>query len=263
MRTMPEMSDLFQPVEEAIRHNLLPALTGRTGLDDLEISFNYQKSPSTTSSPRRTGHYGPHKESDEPLPQLQANYSYPHQSYYPTKRTCSSNNSAEQATIKQQVKLARRKDLTDEARRLHEELPPKMPRAMDLGYEKGASSWLMTLPLKEHNFAFPKGSFCNALSLRYGWRPPHLPSHCVCGSTFSTEHAFSCPCSGLPSIRHNDVHDITAKLLTEVCPNVETEPALQPLTGEKLSHITSNQDTGTNIKVIFSDSVAFPYPLLK
>ena len=34
---------------------------------------------------------------------------------------------------------------------------------------------------------------------------------------------------GLPSIRHNNIRDFTAKLLTEVCPNVEIEPALQPL----------------------------------
>ena len=79
----------------------------------------------------------------------------------------------------------------------------------------------------------------DALCLRYGWTPPHLPSHCVCGSTFSTEHALSCPCGGLPSIRHNNIRDFTAKLLTEVCPNVEIEPALQPLTGERLAFRTA------------------------
>ena len=37
-----------------------------------------------------------------------------------------------------------------------------------LGSEKGASSWLMTLPISEHGFALPKGSFRDALCLRYG-----------------------------------------------------------------------------------------------
>ena len=90
----------------------------------------------------------------------------------------------------------------------------------------------MTLPIEEHNFAFTKGLFRDALCLRYDWTPPH---YCVCGSTFSTEHALSCPCGGLPSIRHNNIREFTAKLLTEVCPNVEIEPALQPLTGERLT----------------------------
>ena len=36
MRTMPSMSDLFFPVEEAIRCNFLPVLTGRTELNDFK-----------------------------------------------------------------------------------------------------------------------------------------------------------------------------------------------------------------------------------
>ena len=36
MRTVPDVSELFQPLEDAIRHKLLPALTGRTGLTDQE-----------------------------------------------------------------------------------------------------------------------------------------------------------------------------------------------------------------------------------
>ena len=146
---------------------------------------------------------------------------------------------SEQLVIKQRVKMERRRLLAGEASRLHEVLPPKLQRAMDLGREKGASSWLVTLPIEEHNFALPKGSFRDALCLRHGWTPPHIPAHCVCGSTFSTEHALSCPCGGLPSIRHNNIRDFTAKLLTEVCPNVEIEPALQPLTGERLTSRTA------------------------
>ena len=42
---------------------------------------------------------------------------------------------------------------------------------MDLAQEKGASSWLTTLPLKEFNFALHKGAFRDAVALRYGWQP--------------------------------------------------------------------------------------------
>ena len=41
---------------------------------------------------------------------------------------------------------------------------------------------------------------------------------------------------GFPTIRHNEVRDLTARLLSEVCHNVTTEPHLQPLTGESMRH---------------------------
>uniref|UniRef100_A0A1X7TEM9 Uncharacterized protein n=1 Tax=Amphimedon queenslandica TaxID=400682 RepID=A0A1X7TEM9_AMPQE len=97
--------------------------------------------------------------------------------------------------------------------------------------ERGASSWLTVLPIKEHGFTLHKGDFRDALCLRYGWSPPLLPSHCVCGHNFSVEHALNCKCGGFPSIRHNELRDITADLLTEVCHNVLIEPPLQPITG--------------------------------
>ena len=45
-------------------------------------------------------------------------------------------------------------------------------------------------------------------------------THCVCVSAVSVEHALICKCGGFPSLRHNEVRDITADLLTETCPNV-------------------------------------------
>ena len=60
---------------------------------------------------------------------------------------------SDQLVIKQRVKTERRRLLAGEASRLHEVLPPKLQRAMDLGREKGTSSWLVTLPIEEHNFA--------------------------------------------------------------------------------------------------------------
>ena len=51
----------------------------------------------------------------------------------------------------------------------------KLQRAMDLGSEKGASGWLMTLPFAEHNFALHKGSFRDVLCMWYGWQPSRMP----------------------------------------------------------------------------------------
>ena len=156
---------------------------------------------------------------------------------------------AEQASINRDIKRNNRKLQQECAKNTTDNLPAKLVRAMEMASEKGASSWVVALPIAEHNFALHKGSFRDALCLRYGWKPTRMPSHCVCGCNFSVEHAFSCPTGALPSIRHNDIRDLTARLLTEVCPNVSIEPDLQPLSGETLSLRTSNSEDGARLDV--------------
>ena len=116
---------------------------------------------------------------------------------------------------------------------LRPQLCDHLKRAMGLASEKGASSWLTALPLTEHSFSLHKGAFRDALALRYGWLPSQTPAHCDCSVNFSIDHSLSCPKGGFPSIRHNEVCDLTACLLTEVCHDVRVEPHLQPLTGER------------------------------
>ena len=52
----------------------------------------------------------------------------------------------------------------------------------------------------------------------------------------------TCHLGGFLTVRHNDIRDIIASLLTEVCHNVATEPTLQPLNGEIFSYLTANTD---------------------
>ena len=72
------------------------------------------------------------------------------------------------------------------------------------------------------------------IAMRYGCMPTNVPTSCDCGKSFSVEHALSCPKGGFPSLRHNEVRDITASLISEVCSNVCTEPTLSPVIGESL-----------------------------
>ena len=44
------------------------------------------------------------------------------------------------------------------------------------------------------------------------------------------------------TLRHNEVRDITAEMLNEVCRNVAKEPTLQPLTGENLNRTAITTD---------------------
>ncbi len=86
------------------------------------------------------------------------------------------------------------------------------------------------------------------MTLRYNWQPT---LSCGCGAKFSVEHVLSCPKGGFPSIWHNEIRDLTANLLTEVCSNVSTEPELQPITGEALRGTTSNSQPGARLDVAF------------
>ena len=59
----------------------------------------------------------------------------------------------------------------------------------------------------------------------------------------------TCHMGGFPTIRHNEIRDITASLLTEVCHNVCTEPQLQPLNGENMTAQSANTDDGARVDI--------------
>ena len=120
---------------------------------------------------------------------------------------------------------------------------------MDLYQEIGAPSWLIVLPIEEYGFTFHKTAFRDALALRYGWLPANTPTSCACGAAFSVEHALSCPKGGFPSIRHNEIRDYTAYLLSEICHNVSTEPHFQPIRDEVSTSASANSQDGARLDV--------------
>ena len=132
------------------------------------------------------------------------------------------------------IKSNKEQFLTEKATKVGESLSSPLQKSFDIANERGSSIWLSVLPLKSYGYHLHKGAFRDGLCLRYGWDPPHLPDTCVCGLPFSVDHAFNCPRGGFPSISHNELRDITASLMKEVCHNVTIEPILQPLAGETL-----------------------------
>ena len=121
-----------------------------------------------------------------------------------------------QTVIKRWVKIDKRKAQAEEAGRLRDDLSSGLKRAMDLGSEKGASSWLMTLPISEHGFALPKGSFRDALCLRYGWKPSNHPLNVYVEPAFPQNMLLVALMGGFHQF-DMIIRDLTAKLLTEVC----------------------------------------------
>ena len=125
---------------------------------------------------------------------------------------------------------------------MDDQLDPDTLRAVTMAREKGASSWLQVLPLKEQGFCLNKGEFRDALMLRYNKSINDLPSNCPCGQKFLPDHAMSCKKGGFVHTRHDEIRDIQATLLKEICNVVEREPHLQPVTGEVFTRSTNTGD---------------------
>ena len=129
------------------------------------------------------------------------------------------------------------------------ELDPVRLKLYEAITEKGASNWLNAMPLKDHDFYLNKQTFWDTINLRYGIPLPRLPMKCVCDSGFSVEHALTCKRGGFINIRHNDIRDFTAELLSETCNDVAVEPLLTPLTGESFKFKTAIKDDHARLDV--------------
>ena len=229
-RTTPNINCLMIQLDESLRAKLLPALTGRPPPSDLECSL--------FALPARLGCLGigmPSKNTDKELQSsllitsalqdhiLLQNHEYGYDIL------------AKQLEFKATIANSNKERSLRDADDLYYLLPDSLQRAVTLVREKGSSTWLTALPLAEHGFTLHKGAFHDALALRYGWTLCNLPAKCECGSSFSVEHALSCARGGFPSIRHNEIRDLTATLLTEVCYDVCIEPVLQQVTDKEPS----------------------------
>ena len=117
---------------------------------------------------------------------------------------------------------------------LRSRMTPDQIRGNDLAQMKGASAWLTALPLKEEGYMLNKREFYDALYLRYRWDLKRLPTKCACNKKFTMDHAMTCNTGGYIIRRHDRLRDMFAELLNDVASGVQTEPPLQPLTGEVL-----------------------------
>ena len=97
---------------------------------------------------------------------------------------------AENAKEKRAERMKEVRALHDEqVKSLDEKLSNLQMRTTEQNREKGASSWLSVLPLREQGFTLQKDEFRDCIALRYGDKIPNLPSKCACGETFDVNHA--------------------------------------------------------------------------
>ena len=146
------------------------------------------------------------------------------------------------------IKKRRRELQEQHAQDIQGQLNPQLQCSAELARERGASVWLTVLPVAEHGFLLHR-EFRDALCLRYGWNLRNTPISCNCGTPFSVDHAMTCHMGGIPTILHNEIRDITATLLTDICHNVATEPLLQPLTNESFAHRSANTEPNARFDI--------------
>ena len=82
-----------------------------------------------------------------------------------------------QISAKAEVQKQRREQTIEVFENKKEELSAPLKQSVELACERGASSWLTTLPITEFGFTLHKGDFRDAIALIYGWPPNRMPSN--------------------------------------------------------------------------------------
>ena len=222
-RTVPNAKEYFIPVEEAIRQLLIPAIIGRK-ISDLERRM--------ISLPVRMGGLGIQNPIDT------AEIEFSNSSIVTQNLTRMIENQEEDLSnydsvqvIADTLKLKNEKVNTQlvQLEEIKNAVDDNLKRNIELANEKGAGAWLTALPLQSMGYVLNKQEFRDAICLRYGWRIPNTPVHCGCGKKNSVTHTLNCKLGGFVTMRHNNLRNFEASLLTEVCKDVKIEPPLLPI----------------------------------
>ena len=222
IRTIPGISELLVPVEDVIRHKLIPSIfNGRQCSDDERLLF---------SLPVKLGGLGLVNVAEGSDAEFR--YSTSVCTELADKIKAQDDTTAiDQTKIKnavQKIKAEKKKINEQKLASLREKMKPAERKANEISQSEGASIWLSTLPLKQENYALNKQEFVDALYLRYNWELQNTPLLCACKAKFSLQHSLNCHLGGYTIARHNHVRDLLAPILKEVCEDVQTEPPLLP-----------------------------------
>ena len=225
-RTVADIGPLFEPLEQTIRNELIPAIIDRN-VSDMEreiISLPYRfgglgiQIPPETEGPE----YRASKEITNGLTDLIFNQDDDVQNLDKVRSKQTRN----------KLKTDKEKMLKTKVDLLKEQLSDTQKRAIEAAEEKAASAWLTALPIKSLGYALNKQEFRDAIALRYGWTMKDIPNFCACGKENSIDHTLICKKVGYVSLRHNSLRDTEAMIMKEVCKDVQTEPVLLPTEAE-------------------------------
>ena len=235
-RTTPNISAALEKLEELIKTRLIPAIIGK--------EFCTEEMRTTFRLPARLGGLGiqnPVQEADHEYECSKTATAELAKAIFEQQQRLAIDSDAEKAAMKEVVerKAARLILMQEEVKSSTTEHAQKI---IELSSEKGASIWLTSLPLQEYGFRLNKQQFSDAICMRYDLRPADVPRSCACGEDYSINHCLTCKKGGYVHVRHNVVRDTVHELMTEICKDVQLEPALLPVTGESLPASANSND---------------------
>ena len=226
LRTLPDIEDLLAPLERAITDTLIPSITGH---NSTQVAIERK----LLALPVRMGGMGLANPSQVAALEYVASTNISGLLAQQIKsQTHEPPDDNVIGAVQREMRQVKNQYLKERLEEVKCSISGKALRAVDLATQKGASSWLTVLPIRDVDFDLNKSEFRDAVKLRYDCEVPDTPSVCVCGDMFSVDHAIICKRGGFVIQRHNELRDLEAELLSMVCIDVEVEPVLQDITGE-------------------------------
>ena len=224
MRTIPGMHEFIKPVDDVIRLELLPVL-----LNSIVPEVDLQ----LYSLPLRHGGLGIPILSEITESQFEASQAItlPLVTIMITKGN-KVPNKTEVNEIKRKITNEHEVGISEQALKVEQNQTPHTLKAMQDEKIPGASLWLGVLLLVEFGFTLNKGEFRDALSLRYERPLKRLPAMFPYGQKYNVTHPLNCKKGGFMAMHHNNLRDFETGMPSKIVNDVETEPELQPVTGE-------------------------------
>ena len=247
LRTIEQFDDFTEPVDEIINEHFLPTLFGLStpSINHLRSIISQTPSDGGLGIPILAEEAEKQLKSSLLVTKIHVNSIIDQDTIMKTEDF--ENNTIEalkamDRTIKNNI---RKNNIETTMNVLPQQVKPYIIQAT----EKGASSWLNAIPLKDQDLDLNKEEFNDALRLRYNIPLNNLPSSCVCGEKFDVNHALVCKKGGFISRRHDTLRDLFTILLNKVCVDVEAEPHLLPITNEVMRFKSANTDNGARLDI--------------
>ena len=190
LRTIPDITYCLQPVEDIMRNEFIPAITGGNQCSDKErdllvLPFRLGGLGLENITKISTREYERSRKMTKSLVESVIEQ----QIIFEVQEE-------ELKKLKAEIKKGRREYHQQNLDELRQSMNDGQRRQNDLIQEPGSSYWLNTIPLEDHNYTLNKQEFWDAIRLRYNWPIPNLPSRCACGMTFDVQHPMSCKKGG-------------------------------------------------------------------
>ena len=173
----------MKKLESLVKDKLIPAITGKKIIsEEMRLVF---------SLPARLGGLGFQN------PGMEADFEF----YYSMRATSQlkdaiktqrqefQNDEERQKDILAQIKQAKTERANEILREVKDKCSATLFKLIELSSEKGASSWLTSLPLKDYGFRLNKQEFTDAIAMRYDLKINDVSRTCVCGQPNTTNQS--------------------------------------------------------------------------